>query len=137
MLFKRLSWVLALASAGAVSGCNNADKVEVLPAPTCYSGVVLGDRCWDGLLIQVDSQFPIGKAIAADSLGSSNVIAAVNPTDFGGLSKRGQRVYFTTYHVDPSRPTAPRFCTANNTALPIPHFVIDGVLGVPCDIPNH
>lgn len=107
--------------------------------PTCFSGVVLGDRCWDGVLIQVDGRFPIGKSIqsftAPDSLGNTNVIAATNPASFGTLLKRGQRVYFTSDPNAADQPI-PRFCPAIGAPFPIPHIVLTSVYGVPCDIPN-
>ncbi|MBF9142573.1 hypothetical protein [Hymenobacter properus] len=138
MLTQRFFFALALASAGLAS-CQNADKNDVPPTPTCISGVVLGDRCWDGVLIQVDSQFPIGKSIqpftAPDSLGNTNVVAAANFADLGTLNKRGQRVYFT---YDPKAGEQPvqRFCPANGAPFPVPHLRLTSVYGVHCDIPN-
>jgi hypothetical protein len=104
-------------------------------APACYSGVVLGDRCWDGVLIQVDSQYPIGKSIVVgatdpDSLGSTNVIAALN--SLGSLAKRGQRIYFT-YEEYTNQPIVTRFCTADRAPLGIPHLVLTNTSATPCN----
>ena len=137
---------LALLAAGSLSGCDKANTSDELPTPTicfpttpvatCFSGVVLGDRCWDGILIQVDAQFAIGKPLQMpDSLGSTNVIAATNPADFGALSQRGQRIYFT-YNTDPTRKATLRACTANQIALPIPHLVLGPVSATPCTVTN-
>ena len=102
--------------------------------PACYSGVVLRDRCFDGLLIQVDSPYAIGQPLPspwADSLGANNVIAAVN--SLGTLAVRGQRVYFT-YANDPDRQTPARACPTFELAvpLPIPHLVLSNVSASPC-----
>jgi hypothetical protein len=104
-------------------------------APVCYSGVVLGDRCWDGVLIQVDSQYPIGKSLvigatAPDSLGSTNVIAALN--SLGNLAKRGQRIYFT-YEAYTNQPIVNRFCTADQAPLGVPHLVLTNTSATPCN----
>ncbi|MCI1187756.1 hypothetical protein MON38_10020 [Hymenobacter sp. DH14] len=137
---------LSMLAIGCLSGCDKASDSETLPTPTicfpgpgttCYSGVVLNDRCWDGVLIQVDSQFPIGQSIKAytapDSLGNTNVIAATNSADFGSLNKRGQRIYFT-YNTDPTRKATPRVCTANQAPFSIPHIVLGSISATPCAV---
>ena len=97
---------------------------------TCYSGRVLGYDCWNGVLIQVDSRFPIGKPLPAqlspDSLGDDNVIAAVNR--LGSLATRGQRLYFT-FENDPARqsPDSPCLHMSATIVLPIPHVVLRNV----------
>ena len=109
-------------------GCTSEET-----SPVCYSGVVLGDRCWDGVLIQVDNQFPIGKSLAGttapDSLGNTNVLAALN--SLGTLAKRGQRIYFT-YETYSNQPIVNRICTANNAPFSIPHVVLTNVSSTPC-----
>lgn len=68
-------------------------KHDADTSPVCYSGVILGENCPDGTLIRADSQYPIGKPIvpymgslsevpASDSIGSSNLIVAVNPPTY-------------------------------------------------------
>ena len=42
---------------------------------TCYSGRVLGYDCWNGVLIQVDSRFPIGKPLP----GRTSIIVTRQP----------------------------------------------------------
>ena len=124
-----LSLSLAMGATALLAGCKKATN----PRPACYSGVVLRDRCWDGVLIQVDSAFPIGGPISIpDSLGNSNVIAAVN--SLGTLGVRGQRISFT-YTNDPARQAPPRPCTADQIALPIPHLVLSNVSTTPCPPP--
>ncbi|GAA4033674.1 hypothetical protein GCM10022409_17470 [Hymenobacter glaciei] len=134
---------------GSLSSCDKSNDSDTAPTPiicfpgipptTCFSGVVLSDRCWDGILIQVDSQFPIGKSIqpytSPDTLGNTNVIAATNFADFGPLNKRGQRVYFT-YNTDPNHGATPRFCTADQAPFPIPHLVLGSVSASPCGVRN-
>lgn len=97
---------------------------------TCYSGRVLGYDCGNGVLIQVDRRFPIGKPLPAqfgpDSLGADNVIAAVNR--LGTVAARGQRLYFT-FENDPVRQSPDSPCTHMNATivLPIPHVVLRNV----------
>ncbi|MDO7848451.1 hypothetical protein Q5H92_18945 [Hymenobacter sp. M29] len=139
MFSKRLFFALAVVGSGALSGCANEND-SVPPELTCFSGVVLGDQCWDGVLIQVDSQFPIGKAIqlapAPDSLATTNVIAATNSADFGSLlNRRGQRVYFT-YNTDPNHQATVRVCTTYRAPLSVPHLVVANLSGVPCGVLN-
>lgn len=104
------------------------------PQLPCYSGVVLRDRCWDGVLIQVDSQFPIGESIQAytvpDSLGNTNVIAANN--SLGTLAVRGQRIYFAYTPDDPKHEAVLRPCTANEAPFPVPHVVLHNVSTAAC-----
>ncbi|WP_210518367.1 hypothetical protein [Hymenobacter terricola] len=145
----RFSYFLGL-SALAISSLASCDKSHAPgptpttcfpgPLPTGFSGVVLSDRCWDGILIQVDSPFPIGQSIQSytspDSLGNTNVIAATNSADFGVLNRRGQRIYFT-YNTDPNRKATPRVCTANQAPFAIPHMVLDTISAIPGTPANH
>ena len=120
---------LAVGAALLLSGCEKTDRA-LTPWPACYSGVVLRDRCWDGVLIQVDRRFSIGQpSTLPDSLGNSNVIAAVN--SLGTLAVRGQRISFTCNNY-PTRQAPLRFCTTDQAALPIPHLVLSNVSATPC-----
>ena len=90
----------------------------------CYGGVVLGSTCQDGVLIQVDADYPIGKPAVyrityRDSLAGSNVVAAVN--DLGALNVKGQRIYFS-YAGSTDQAGPVRFCTANTVRLDVPHI---------------
>ncbi|MGI4887373.1 MAG: hypothetical protein ACRYFR_20640 [Janthinobacterium lividum] len=121
--------VLAALAACAWASC----KHDVDVTPQCYAGVILRDHCVDGTLIQVDSQFPIGKPLPAawqaDSLGGNNVIAAANHPS-GILGKRGQRIYFT-FQANTEAP-APRYCFVNVAPLAVPHRVLSNVSTAPC-----
>jgi hypothetical protein len=109
-----------------LSGCNHRKCQD--PQPRCYDGVIVGDACMDGLLIDVQSTDPIGKP--AGTLGS-NVIAAVNFEDFAGMNKVGQHVFFT-YRNDPARTSPNRICTANTVPLPVPHLVLTNLASSTC-----
>ena len=125
MLRNILFLSLATSVTFLLSGCNKTTN----PRPACYSGTVLRDRCWDGILVQVDSAFPIGRAISiGDSLGNTNVIAAVN--SLGGLGVRGQRISFT-FTNDPAQQAPLRACTHDQIPLPIPHLVLSNVSATP------
>ncbi|MBF9221948.1 hypothetical protein [Hymenobacter ruricola] len=98
------------------------------PAPRCYSGVIVGDACPDGVLIDVDAATPIGQA--AGSLGA-NVVAAVNVPDFGSLNRVGQRVFFF-YRNDPNQQYPLRPCPAIGTRLQVPHLVLSNLSATSC-----
>ncbi|WP_035562543.1 hypothetical protein [Hymenobacter sp. IS2118] len=99
--------------------------------PACYSGTVVGDACLDGVLIDVDAAFPIGKPTGSHR----NVIAAVNFADFAGLNEVGTRVYFT-YANDPSQQFPQRACTANTVPLQLPHLVLSNISNTGCKAPG-
>jgi hypothetical protein len=90
--------------------------------------------CQDGVLIQVDAAYPIGKPAvyritSHDSLAGSNVVAAVN--DLRALNVKGQRVYFFyTGSTDQAGPV--RFCTANTARLDVPHISAIDVSATAC-----
>lgn len=119
---------------GALFGCKHDAPV---PIPQCYPGIVLQNRCNDGLLIQVDAQYRIGKSIdgaatdllPTDGFGNDNVVAAVNDDSLGSF-KRGQRIYFT-YENDPKRQFPARTCFVFGP-LVIPHLVLSNVSATPC-----
>ncbi|AMJ64335.1 hypothetical protein [Hymenobacter sp. PAMC 26628] len=119
----------------ALAGC----KHDAGTAPLCYSGVVLNYDCTAGLLIQVDSQHPIGKSLYppassyADSLGSDNVIAAVNL--LRSSNKCAQRIYFT-YENDPKRQAPDNACPfLGPSRNPAPRLVLGNVSTTPCALP--
>jgi len=128
MHYHSFSLSIAVLAISALAGC--ADKSStVTPQPACYSGVVLEDRCMDGVLIQVDPQSPIGRPAQLTDTAGTNVIA--NVETMGTLGKRGQRVYFT-YTNDPSRQAPLRPCPAYGVPLPVPHLVLNNVSATPC-----
>jgi len=95
---------------------------ETTPAP-CYGGTVLGETCRDGILVQVDEAYQIGKPAvyritSRDSLAGSNVLAIVNSLDT--LNVKGRHFYFY-YTGNTDQPSPARVCTANTTRLAIPH----------------
>lgn len=100
----------------------------------CYAGTVLGETCLDGVLIQVDEAYPIGKPAvyritSRDSLSGTNVVAAVNNLKRFGV--RGQRIYFT-YAGSTDQPGPQQICTANTVRLNIPHLVVTNVSSTAC-----
>lgn len=103
------------------------------PAPACYSGKVVGAACMDGLLVEVDSQYSIGKAYGPHT----NLIAVVNlaqqsTPDYtldGQTVKPGQTIYFT-YTTAPGAREA--FCPQNTVPMPIPHLVLSNVNQTAC-----
>lgn len=127
----RLRLIFPLCAASILFGCkHNSDA-----SPACYSGIILGQTCMDGVIIQVDARTPIGLPIRAyqtsrDSLVSTNAVAAVN--DLGNLYVVGKPVYFT-YIDSPNNQGPIRFCTQNTTPLPIPHLVLSNVSAAPCE----
>lgn len=110
-------------------GCKHAAA-----PPQCYAGVVLGQTCMDGVLIQVNEQTPIGRPVqlaqaASDSIVGTNVVAAVN--NLNGLNRVGQVVYFT-YAASPGNRGPVRTCTQNTAPLAIPHLVLGNTSATPC-----
>jgi hypothetical protein len=98
-------------------------KHEAAPVP-CYGGTVLGETCLDGILVQVDEAYQIGKPVvyritSRDSLAGSNVLAIVN--SLGTLNVKGQHFYFS-YTGSTDQPGPARVCTANTVRLAIPHL---------------
>jgi hypothetical protein len=100
----------------------------------CYGGTVLGETCLDGVLVQVDERYPIGKPVvyrttSGDSLAGSNVVAIVN--SLGALNVKGQHVYFY-YAGGTDQPGPSRICTANTVRLAIPHVATTNVSTSAC-----
>ena len=122
--------VLALC---ALAGCkHDADT------PQCYAGTVLGTSCYDGVIINVDAQFPIGKPVGhgfawhdSTKATSQNVIGALNSNELTGFSAKGTRIYFTcTGEKQGFSNFGP--CNAMGIPLPVPHVVLTSFSAVPC-----
>ena len=133
-----LASLLALACC-VLGSCNKHCEVPT-PSPSipsCYSGTVVGFDCHNGLLIQVDSQYPIGRPLRVsytDSLARPNIIAAVNRNTSGAT---GQRIYFTyVNNATQQQPAWP--CTAQLpfNYMPVPHLVLSNVSDTPCTQPR-
>jgi hypothetical protein len=116
---------LALASL-TVFSCRRCNDPE--PQPQCFSGVIVGDACMDGVLIEVDAATPIGRP--AGSFGN-NVIAAVNFADLASVNQVGQRISFV-YRNDPGQQHPNRACTANTVPLPVPHLLLGNISTTGC-----
>lgn len=109
-----------------LAGCKNESP--------CYSGIVLGTTCLDGVLIQVTSAKPLGQPVHVyqtyrDSIVGTNVVVAIN--DLGSLAQKGQTVFFT-YQNSPDNQGPARFCAQNTAPLPVPHLVLANVSGTAC-----
>jgi hypothetical protein len=88
----------------------------------------------DGVLIEVNSVTPIGKAVtvvvsATTSISGANVVAAVN--DLGSYAQTGQTVFFT-YQDSPNNQGPVRNCPQNTAPLPIPHLVLNNLSVTGC-----
>lgn len=129
-LFSALSVLAVLALSGCKEGC-----IEEDPIPACYSGKIVGATCMDGLLIDVDSQYAIGKPYSQ----YSNVVAATNLqqqttpeyTIDGQVVQAGQTIYFM-YTLDPG--TREAYCPQNTVSVPVPHLVLHNVGTSACGV---
>ena len=124
---------LLLLAAGLWLGSLTACKDDAPPI-SCYSGVVLGTTCMDGVLIEVNSATPIGKPVnvlvtSTTSIVGTNVVAAIN--DLGGQAQTGQAIFFT-YQGSPNNAGPVRACPQNTTPLPIPHLILSNVSATGC-----
>jgi hypothetical protein len=108
--------------------CKRHKCEDPQPQSKCYSGVVVGDICQHGVVINVDAAYPIGQP--AGTLGN-NVIAAVNVDDLASFNQIGKRVYFT-YRNDPSQQWPTRICPAVYIPLPVPHLVLSNLSETSC-----
>jgi hypothetical protein len=112
------------------------DRCEPAPSPPCFSGVVVGSTCTDGILIEVDGHYPIGQPVRAryfaDSLYSYNIghnVVATN-TELGALGQPGQRIS-CTYSPDPAQFSG-RYCLVfDGVASRVPHLVLSNVTSRP------
>lgn len=118
-----------------LAGCKHpADD----PQAQCYSGIVLGYDCYDGVLINVDGPRSIGKPVPYgfalyDATGATNqnVIGALNSTELASLNVPGQRIYFScTGDTQGFSDFGP--CNAMGIAMPIPHVVLTSFSATPC-----
>lgn len=106
-MFKKFLLPGLLAVVGAsLPGCKK-DAADL--AGSCYSGRIVALTCENGVLIDVDPRFPIGKPTARNSsdgpvLLGQNVISVSNSRDISGIgmnnnpgtqSPMGQRLYFS------------------------------------------
>ncbi|TGE21079.1 hypothetical protein [Hymenobacter metallicola] len=122
-----------LLSLMALPGCTVEGCTDEEPAPACYSGKVVGAACMDGLLIEVDSQYAIGKPYA----DHSNLVAAVNLAQQstpeykidGQVVQPGQTIYFT---YTPSKGAREAMCPQNTVPLPVPHLTLSNVSTTGC-----
>ncbi|GAA4367282.1 hypothetical protein GCM10023185_39030 [Hymenobacter saemangeumensis] len=115
---------LLLSASSCHRKCNDPKPQQ----PECYSGVVVGDACMDGILIEVDARHAIGRP--ASGYGN-NVIAAVNFADLGNLNRVGQRVWFS-YRNDPNQQYPNRACPTNTVPLPVPHLLLGNIASTAC-----
>jgi hypothetical protein len=114
---------------GSLTACKDNE-----PEISCYSGVVIGATCMDGVLIEVNSATPIGKPVnfpvtSTTSIVGTNVIAAVN--DLGSQAQTGQTIFFT-YQNSPNNAGPVRACTQNTAPLPIPHLTLSNISATGC-----
>ncbi len=108
-----------------------------LPQARCYAGVVVGESCYDGLLINVDAQYALGKPVGYgfslyDPAGIQNqhVIGALNSRELTAFTV-GQRIYFSSIK-DTTGYANFGPCPANGIPLPIPHVILSGFSSSPC-----
>jgi hypothetical protein len=116
----------------AAAGCRHPKCHDPQPRPRCYAGTVVAETCLDGVLIEVDSLYPIGRPVGPGQPGGvpgRNMIAAVNP--LGNLNHPGQRVYFT-YRNDPSQQSPGSGCRQNALPLAVPHLVLSNLSATAC-----
>jgi hypothetical protein len=125
---------LLLLAAGLWLGSLTACKKDDAPKVECYSGVVIGETCMDGVLIEVNSATPIGKPVNVTvtyntSIVGTNVVAAVN--DLGSQAQKGKTIFFT-YQNSPNNAGPLRPCPQNTSPLAIPHLILSNVSATGC-----
>ncbi|MCB2409820.1 hypothetical protein [Hymenobacter lucidus] len=117
----------------ALPGCNVEGCIDEEPTPACYSGKVVGAACMDGLLIEVDSQYAIGKPHGQHTnlVAAVNLVQSSNPELVvdGQTFKEGQTISFT-YVVSSKAREA--MCPQNTVPLPVPHLVLSNVGTTAC-----
>lgn len=116
---------LLLVATGLLGSLTACKKDE----PACYSGIVLGTTCMDGVLIQITSAQPVGKPVRAyqtyrDSIVGTNVVAVAN--DLGNVAQKGQTIFFT-YQASSNNQGPQRACPQNTVPLPVPHLILANV----------
>jgi hypothetical protein len=120
---------LLLIAAGLWLGSLTACKKDDAPKVECYSGVVIGETCMDGVLIEVNSTTPIGQPINVFGITGTNVVAAVN--DLGSQAQKGKTIFFT-YQNSPNNAGPARACSQNTAPLAIPHLILSNVSATGC-----
>jgi hypothetical protein len=120
---------LLLLAAGLWLGSLTACKKDDAPKVECYSGVVIGETCMDGVLIEVNSTTPIGQPINVFGITGTNVVAAVN--DLGSQAQKGKTIFFT-YQSSPNNAGPLRPCPQNTAPLAIPHLILSNVSATGC-----
>jgi hypothetical protein len=122
----------------ALTLCALASCQHDADTPQCYAGTVLGSSCYDGVLINVDAQYPIGQPAyygfaPGDStrLTYQNVIGALNSNELAQFNKPGQRIYFTCTG-DMQGYSNFGFCNAMGIALLKHHVVLTSFSASPC-----
>ena len=106
MLRKFLSLGLVVLATSSFLGC----KKDAPAAPPCYAGRVVAVTCTDGMLIDVDTAYPIGarhtvresSPAASPTVLGNNVVAVVNTSDYGRLATVGLTLHFNAVN-DPNR----------------------------------
>ncbi|AMJ64334.1 hypothetical protein AXW84_01995 [Hymenobacter sp. PAMC 26628] len=118
-----------------MAGCKHAADTT----PQCYAGTVLSTSCYDGVIINVDAQFPIGKPVGygfalhdSTKATNQNVIGALNSNTLAQFNVPGQRIYFTcTGDTQGFSNFGP--CNHMGIPLPVPHVVLTSFSATPCD----
>ena len=91
----------------------------------------------DGMLIEVNSAYPIGapasrRLASGDSLLGRNLIAVVNTTEYGRLATVGLTLHFTAVN-DPNRQDSGVRClAADGVKGPVPRLVLSNVGTTAC-----
>jgi len=119
---------------GALLGCKHDKALQ----PQCYAGTVVGTSCYDGVIINVDAQFPIGKPVGdrfalydSTKATNQNLIGALNSNELVGLSAKSTRIYFTcTGDTQGFSNFGP--CNHMGIPLPVPHVVLTSFSATPC-----
>ena len=125
--------LLALAFCVSFSCKHAADST-----PQCYAGTVVGTSYYDGVIINVDAQFPIGKPVGdrfalydSTKATNQNVIGGLNSNELAGLSTKGTRIFFTcTGDTQGFSNFGP--CNHMGIPLPVPHVVLTSFSATPC-----
>ena len=130
-----------LLTAGTLLGC---EKAVSPPSNACYAGRVVDATCVDGVLIDVDARFPIGRptfrrGTNGPVLLGRNVISVSNsqdlgsigtPSTTGGLSTVGQRLYFGAEPDSAAR--GPRCFAADGVLNAVPVMQLRNISTTAC-----
>jgi len=130
MLRSSLSFCLAALAAGSFLGC----KKDCAPHPSCYSGTVVATTCMQGVLVNVDTVYPIGAraySIYGNRFLGNNVVAVANSGSLQNLGRVGQRLHFTYTRAQTN--TGMMCLAADGTTTPVPFVTLSNVSTVSCD----